>query len=389
MMELAEDLSAKGHDVTVVTPIPRYNVEQVDPKYHRKLFVIENANNIRVIRVRSFWIHMVGPVKRWLGQLGLAALFAACGLKAGKQDLVFAYSPPLTLGLSCYLLSRVYRIPFVFNVQDLFPQNIIDLGILRNCFLIRFFQSLERFVYRAASIITVHSNGNKQFVEALGINSDKVRVFYNWVDMSSIQYSEEKRPFFSDPELDTKFTVLFAGVLGTAQDLDVIVDAAKILATDPDILFLIVGRGVERGRIEARCKNEGVTNVVFRDFVPKEKYSHLVQSSDVGLVTLREEMKTPVVPSKIAHIMACGRPVVASLDTDGDAAVLIRESHGGFCLPPGNSIELAKSIQLLKADDCLRNELQKNGRAYALRHFDRRRVTSEYENLFHTLVSHR
>jgi colanic acid biosynthesis glycosyl transferase WcaI len=214
-------------------------------------------------------------------------------------------------------------------------------------------------------------------------------VFYNWVDMSSIQYSEEKRPFFSDPELDTKFTVLFAGVLGTAQDLDVIVDAAKILATDPDILFLIVGRGVERGRIEARCKNEGVTNVVFRDFVPKEKYSHLVQSSDVGLVTLREEMKTPVVPSKIAHIMACGRPVVASLDTDGDAAVLIRESHGGFCLPPGNSIELAKSIQLLKADDCLRNELQKNGRAYALRHFDRRRVTSEYENLFHTLVSHR
>jgi len=191
-MELAEDLAAKGHKVTVITPIPRYNVAQIDPRYHRKLFVIENTNNIRVIRVRSFWIHMVGPVKRGLGQLGLAALFAVSGFKAGKQDLVFAYSPPLTLGLSCYLLSRAYRIPYVFNVQDLFPQNAIDLGILRNHYLIRFFRALENNLARSDEV-------HIEFAFA-GSESSQWTSLYGWAYTLEKEFptppQERKSPFF-------------------------------------------------------------------------------------------------------------------------------------------------------------------------------------------------
>ena len=387
MHELAEDLVEYGHTVTVVTPIPRYNVAEIDPKYRGKLWRVEQVGGIRVIRVRSFWIHFVGPVRRGLGQLGLAAIFALAGIFAGRQDVIFAYSPPLTLGLSCYVLARLNRVPYVFNVQDLFPQNAIDLGLLRNRHLILAFRILEKFIYRTAGVITVHSDGNQQYVQSFGTRPDGVRVFENWTDVRSLTYRPGKKSFYPEPEIGAKFTVLFAGVLGYAQDMDVIVDAAKLLRDDGEILFLIVGSGVEKKRMEERCRAEGIGNVIFRDFVPKEEYPALVQSCDVCLATLRKEMKTPVVPSKIIHVMACGRSMIASLDPDGDAAKLVESARCGLCVPPGDGLQLSLAIKRLKEQPGLRLQMQENGYRYALEHFDRKQVTGRYDALFRNLRS--
>lgn len=395
--ELGVELVKQGHRVSVITGMPGYHAQGPLDKYRGKMWVRENVDGMDITRVITPQLPRHLMVGRALWQFGSAVSFLVAGLGLPRHDITVVYSPPLPLGLVAWVLKRLRGTPFVLNVQDLFPQSIIDLGLLKNRLLIRLFEEMEYFVYRRADVITVHSPGNREHVirkmqrrSAKMDEGAKVRVIPNWVDTHFIQPGERVNDFRKEHGLGGAFVVSFAGVLGYSQDLDVVLEAARILEEDSrksDILWLIVGDGVEKPRLERKAREMGLASVRFLPMQPRERYPSVLQASDVCLTTLHAEVKTPVVPSKILSIMAAGRPVVAALNPNGDAPRLIEEAQCGLCVPPEDPQALAEAVMRLYHDSSLREHLGRNGRRYAEEHFSLEVCVKRYEELFEEVIS--
>jgi glycosyltransferase involved in cell wall biosynthesis len=261
--------------------------------------------------------------------------------------------------------------------------------------IIRAFEALERFICRRADFITVHSAGNKQHILSKGIPESKVSVIPNWVDTAFIRPGERLNGFRHEHGLGDSFIISFAGVLGYSQDLDVVLEAAGLVNHQPysfarqPVTWLIVGDGVERTRLEEKARAMKLCNVRFLPMQLREKYPEVLSASDVCLVTLHKEVKTPVVPSKILSIMAAGRPVVAAMDLEGDAPKLIVEAGCGICVPPGDAGALADAIMKLYQNRSLCQELGRDGRRYAEKHLLLETAVRKYEELFSKIIGRR
>lgn len=387
--ELAETLVKKGHKVTVITSIPRRRLpsDAVRKQYRGKLFLGEIIDGIHVIRIGAIPLPLDIPVARGLDHFLSALTYFIGGLFAPKQDVIIVYSPPLTLGLTSYLLGKLRKIPFVFNVQDLFPKYVIDIGALRNPFLIKLFEGIESLVYKHATYISLHSMGNRDYLVSQGIEPTKLTVIPNWTDIESIKPSEKYNDFRQEHNLDDLFVISYAGTMGQAQDMDVIIECAALLKEHKDILFLLVGEGSEKKPAMEKAAALNLDNVKFLPIQPREKYPSVLHASDVCLANLKKEITTPVVPSKILNIMASGRPVAASFPLGGDAPQIINEANCGLCVEAGDAIGLAGGILKLYNDRDLANRLGRNGRVYAEDNFSRTVCIDRYENLCHQAIN--
>jgi colanic acid biosynthesis glycosyl transferase WcaI len=386
--ELGGALVKHGHDVDVLTSFPSYHAQGDLSCYRWRLWLNETlGEGIKVARVAVPRLFHDTPVGRGLWQFSCSVIFLLRGLLLSKPDVVLVYSPPLPLGLTAWGLRLFRGMPFVLNVQDLFPQSAIDLGVLSNGFLIRFFKRLERFLYRQANHITVHSSGNQEYVAACGAEPERVTVMGNWVDTDFIRPDERRNDFSQEYGLDDKFVVSFAGIIGYSQDLDVILEAGRLLRDYPRIHFLIVGDGAGKTRHEQKAQRMGLSNVQFLPMQPRHRYPASLHASDVSLATLRAEVATPVVPSKILSAMAAGRPIITSMRLEGDAPRLIEEAQCGYALPPGDSQALAETVQTLYHDVTLRERLGQNGRRYAEAYLSLQASAEHYIHLFEHLLA--
>ena len=388
-LELGQAFVARQHRVSVVTGFPGYHAHDASAAYRGKLWHAESMDGMRVYRVQVPQVARNTPIGRGLWQFSCAASFALRGLRVPAADVVLLYSPPLPLGLSALVLRWLRNVPFVLNVQDLFPQSAIDLGLLPQRSLVRFFEALERFTYRRADAITAHSSGNRAHIIARGGPADRTIVVHNSVDLAHI------RPAAAGPDglpfgLQGKFIVSFAGVMGHSQDLDVILQAAHRLRDCPDMHFLLVGDGVDKARAMRQGEQLQLANLTWLPMVPREEYPAILHASSVGLATLRASVKTPVVPSKILSNMAAGLPVIAALDAHSDARSLLEQSQAGFWVEPEDSAALAERLRALYTDVSLRRRMGENGRLYAEEHFAVEKIAERYEQLFADVTtSHR
>lgn len=382
LFELSEDLTESGHQITVITGFPKHYVNNIDQRYKGKLFLCERMNKVKVIRLLSISFIRHIPVIRGLDQFLLSLVFILGGIFSGKQDIIFTYSPPLPLGISAFLVGKIKKVPFIFNVQDIFPQSVIDLGLLKSKILIRISELMEKFIYKKAHYITVHSEGNRENIISKNVNSEKVIRIYNWVDTNLIKPSTDKNNIFRKKNgLGEKFIVSFAGVMGFAQDLEVVIRCAELIKLYKNILFLLIGRGIKKNSLIKKTNDLQLNNVKFLPLQPKEVYPSILESSDVCLVTLNKSVKTPVVPSKLLSIMASGRPVVASMNLNGDTPKIIKNAKCGFCVEAGNSEQLSEAILKLYHNSEMRYEFGRNGREYAEKHFSRKICVEEYKKL--------
>ena len=383
LYELAESLVEKGFKVTVITRFPKDYINKIDKKYTAKLFFHEKMGGINVIRLYSFSFLRHIPLIRGLSQFILSGLLVIGGIVSGKQDIILAYSPPLPLGISAYLLSRMKKAPFVFNVQDIFPQSVVDLGLLKNKVLIKISEAMEKFIYKKARYITVHSEGNRENIISKDIDPDKIETIPNWVDTDLIKpVKNQDNNFRKKNNLKDKFVVSFAGVMGFAQGLDIVISCAELLKSYKDILFLLVGDGVKKDGLIKETEDMQLNNIKFLPPQPKEEYPYILYSSDICLVTLDKSVKTPVVPAKLLNIMASGRPVVASMNLKGDAPKIIKDAKCGYCVEADDVKGFSEAILKLYNNTSLRDEFGKNGREYAVRHFSRKICIEKYEKLF-------
>ena len=384
--ELAVELVARGHTVTVVTGFPRYNVPAEVAARHRGIWRRECMDGIEVLRV--WWPHFR---RRSMIGRGMEHFFAATAigcraLGAGRHDVSLVYSPPLTLGITAWGLARIGRGSFVLNVQDLFPQSAIDLGAMTSPHQIAFFRWLERSVYKRAACVTVHSEGNAEHVRASAGAGTCVAVVPNWVDAQLLQ------PHPRDPQLlgasgpDGRFVVSFAGTMGFSQDMETIIRAASLLRQHDDILFLLVGDGVCKEDAQQLTEELELSNITFLPMQPREKYPQVLATSDASLVTLKRAVRTPVVPSKLLSIMASGRPAIVAMSSAGDAPRLVEEARCGLSVPPEDPERMAEAIAALYSDRTLAAQLGDNGRSYARQHFSVQACAEVYERIFRAVM---
>ena len=384
--ELSQALAARGHQVAVLTGFPRRHVLELPARYSGKLAAWEERNGVRVRRVRTLRLPQHIPLARGLAHFLLALAYALAGLRLEHPDVLLLCSPPLPIGLAARFLGRFFRCPFVLNVQDIFPQSAIDLGVLTQPLLIRFFQSLERRIYRWADHITVHSVGNREDVATKLGSPARVTVVPNWVDADFIRPAPRDNSFRAGLGLRDEFIVSFAGAMGHSQDIDTILAAADLLREFPDIAFVLVGDGLDLPRLKQQAAWLRLPNVHWLPMQPRECYPAVLHASDASLVTLRKDVATPTVPSKLLSIMAAARPVLVSVPLHGDAPKVVIQARCGFCLPPARPDQLAQAILRLHQDRPLAGRLGRNGRAYIERHLSVQAAAAAYESLFAALL---
>lgn len=384
--EMAESLVELGHQVTVVTGFPKYNVSSTPVCYRHRWLFREKLGQVDVVRIRSpfGYGNSRGARGLWHMTTPLCLGFRSCAL--AQHDVMLTFSPPVVSGLVARCVSARHRMPWVVNVQDLFPQSAIDLGLLKNGMLIRFFEQVERHVYRKADAIIVMSQGNRDFVVNRGGRPDRIHVVPNWVDTDAIYPAERMNSYRQQNDLGEEFVVLFAGTMGWSQGLNIVIEAARLLQEDVGTIWLLVGDGIEKSRLQASAS--GLPNVRFLPMQPKETYPQVLAAADICLATLHPEVATPTVPSKVATIMAAGRPVVASFP-EGDAAHLIREAACGIVVRPGDPSALAGAIANLRADHATRHRMGLAGRSFVERHLSRPASAACFEEVLRYIAATR
>lgn len=382
--ELALSLRAIGHEVSVVTGFPRYRMHE---RRQHGLFRREEMDGLHLVRIAGLPFDVTGPVMRGLDHLYLAASIFAGGLLAGRHDVVLAYSPPLTLGLSARALGQVWRVPSVVNVQDLFPKYAIDTGLMKNPWLIRFFEAMERFIYRHVADIVVHSEGNRDHAIAVGASPGRVSVIPNWADMDFITPGPRVNAMRREWGIGHEFIVQYSGTMGYQQDLDTVIEAARLLRDNADIVFVLIGDGVHKRSLEARVRSLALTNVIFPPMQPWERYPLAMQAADACPILLVPEVQTPGVPSKLFSIMSAGKPVILSVPEASDAIGIVRETGAGIIVPPGNPSRFAEAVLRLHDDPALARAMGDRGRHRAEAEFSRTVSVQKFSELFTRLAA--
>lgn len=388
MTKLAQELSRLGHQVTVVTAFPHYDTNRIWETYRGALVRGEERDDMRIYRV---YLYVPRRKERILGRLlnyiSFNFLSTVVGLLSGRHDVVLAPSPPLTIGLSAYVISRLRRIPYTYNVQDIYPDVAIRLGVLTNSMVIAFFKALERFVYNKAAAVSVISEGFRRNLLAKGVPPEKVCVIPNFVDPSFVRVLPRRNAFSREQCLDDRYVVLFAGNVGLSQGLEFVLEAASLLADERNILFLIVGSGAAKGRLVKQVEEMSLTNVRFLPFQPQERVSELYAASDLCLVPLRRGITQDSVPSKVYTIMAAGKPLVAAVDDESDTSQFVRETECGLLVPPEEPDALAEVISTLYQDRTLGESMGLKGRKRVQQEFTPQAAAQKYAALLERVVT--
>jgi glycosyltransferase involved in cell wall biosynthesis len=379
--ELAHSLVASGHEVEVVTGFPSYNLKAIPKRYQKGWLLQEQYEGLRVTRLRVPRLPRGSRIARGFEHLIYGLCFGALALLHIRSDILLTYSPPLPLPWCLCWVGKLKRIPVVVSIQDLFPREAVELGMLSNRMIIRMFEMMERQMNATATRITVHSSGNKKHVIRQCGHRDRIDVVYNWVDTKKIQPLQKMNGFAHRHGLHDRFVVSYAGTMGWAQDMTTIIDSAALLKDDPRIVFLLVGDGVEKNKAVERGRRLGLKNLIWLPMQPWHVYPEVLGASNVSMINLHPSLRTPVVPSKLINIMAAGRPVIASLPSESDARFIIAAAGSGIVIDAGDAEGLAGAIRRLATHPELAERYGRRGRAFVESNFSQSICTRNMETV--------
>ena len=342
----ARELVRQGFEVEVLTGFPNYPGGKVYPGYHIKLLQREVIDGVQVTRVPLYPNHDQSAIKRVLNYASFAASSLVYGLFMAKRaDVIYAYHPPLTVGIAASLIRLLRRIPVLYDIQDMWPDTLRATGMLKNPKALGLVDAVCRWVYRRVDHIVVLSPGFKRILEQRGVHASKTEVIYNWADEAALATSTGPLPAaFPGAE---RFRIIFAGNMGKAQALGAVLDAAALLqARGSRVSFVMLGGGVEAGPLKEQAAQRQLSNVVFLPAVPMAQVGAYLHAADVLLVHLRKDPLFEItIPSKTQAYMTVGKPLLMAVN--GDAADLVRQSGGGVLAESENAESLAQAAETL------------------------------------------
>lgn len=382
MQELAHELLIRGHDVIVVTSWPSMNLSPGTNTKQLKRFMREGK--VSVIRVRLLPGYSFSYVIRGISQLIMPHLYMKAIKRYIKEkiDSVVVYSPPLSLTLVGRRLKQQNNTRFLLNIQDIFPQNAIDLGILRNKILIRFFKQMEEKAYMAADYMTGHTLSSTRFlIEHKDVPEEKISTIPNWIDVDRYVRAKPVGKYRKQYGLERALVFIFSGVIGPSQGVDFILDIAKQLIDLPNVRFLFVGEGSEKKRLMKRAQKENISNVLFRPYIAVEEYPVLVKEMDAGLICLSMQNKTPVIPGKLLGFMAASLPIIAFVHKESDIHSLINEAKSGYSAFSDDTFRAAKLIRTMVNNKEALTRMGVNGYNYVKQYFSKTACINKIERL--------
>ena len=341
-MVFARELVLKGFEVEVVTGFPNYPGGQLYPGYSVRFLQKEVIDGVCVTRLPLYPSHDGSAIRRIANYVSFAASSLIYGLFMLKRpDVIYAYHPPLTVGISAALLRLIRRIPVVYDVQDMWPDTLRATGMLNNERALGLVSRICDWVYRRVDRIVVLSPGFKRLLLERGVPEAKLDVIYNWCDEAGLQSA--KRSAVLDVEKD-RFCIVFAGNMGKAQALGTVVEAAELLSRErSDICFVLVGSGVEVDVLKQRVAAKSLTNVVFVPRVPMCEVGAILGAADALLVHLKDDPLFAItIPSKTQAYMAIGKPLIMAVR--GDAAEIVERADCGVAVEPENPQDLAAAV---------------------------------------------
>ena len=341
---------AAGHKVTIITCAPNFPEGQVYPGYRNAWRSVETMSGIRVVRVKTYITSNEGFVKRTLDYMSFMLMAVAVGLFERRPEVLIATSPQFFCACAGWALSALRRVPFVFELRDLWPASIVAVGAMRKSFVIRVLECVEMFLYRRADHIVAVTETFKTELIRRGVAADKIRVVLNGVDLTLYQPREKSSELIREFGLESALVAGYIGTHGMAHALDKVVDAAGRLQHRADIKFLFVGGGAERAYVEKLVSDRGLSNVILVSRQPKERMPEIWGLCDVAIVPLRNTpVFATVIPSKIFECMGMGLPILMSLPR-GEATSIVESTGAGVCVPPEDSAAMAAAIEHLA--DC-------------------------------------
>ena len=379
--ELATDLVKCGHKVSFITCAPNYPEGKVFSGYRNSLVSKEKLDGVNVIRTwsyisprKTFWRRILN-----FGTFSVGAFFTA--LVAGKPNIILSFSPPLPLGISAWILSRFWNVPWILRVEDLYPEAAVAMGVLRNHITISLLSAVERFLYHHANHISLISEGFRENLLSKGIPLEKLSVIPVWGDPNNIPVLPKENNFRQGHGLHDKFLVIYAGNLGHTSALEEVILAAERLSGVPDTKFVIIGEGVKKSALEKLTLQKMLDNVLFLPYQPRPIFAEELAAADVGLVTLNKNSSKSSLPSKIFNIMASGRPILAVAPLESEVCKLAEEGGCGVCVPPGHPDLIANAILELKRNKNQLKDMGTRGRLWLETHFSRNGCVNMYETM--------
>jgi glycosyltransferase involved in cell wall biosynthesis len=380
--EMARGLAERGHDVVVITAFPHYPGGRLYPGSRLRLWQWDRRDGIRILRLPLYPDHSRSAVRRVVNYGSFAVSAAVLGtLLSGRVDAMCAEQPPLSVGLAAWVLGRLRRVPFVYSVNDLWPESVEATGMVNRRWGLQWMSRLERFVYRRSAAVVVISPGIRENLIGKGVPPEKVHVIPHWADESLYHPVARDPGVARELGMAGRFNVVFAGQLGLAQGLDVVLDAAEELSDLPEIQFVLAGDGTDAARLRQVAADRRLGNVRFLEWQPAERMPSIFAISDVLLVHLLDEPLFRItIPSKTIAYMACGRPILMAVE--GDAADLIRTTRAGVTCRPGDGKELSEAVRRLHAmSPQTREAMGRAGREAFLTSYSRSVLLDHYEKL--------
>ena len=346
----ARELVKQGFDVEVLTGFPNYPGGKLYPGYKLRLLQREFIDGVNISRVPLYPNHDQSVFKRVLNYSSFAASAMFYGLFVAKRpDIIYAYHPPLTIGITAGILRTFRRIPVVYDVQDMWPDTLRATGMVKNARVLQIVSLICNWVYRRADRIVVLSPGFKRLLLQRGVPDLKISVIYNWADEASLALQTLKPR--SEFVKQNQFCILFAGNMGKAQALGTVLQAAELLQQQGSrVCWVMLGGGVELESLKLEASNRELKNVVFLPAVPMAEAGAYMHAVDVLLVHLRKDPLFEItIPSKTQAYMAAGKPILMAVD--GNAAELIKQSEGGMVADSENPQILANVAQAFANTD--------------------------------------
>ena len=382
--EMAQYLLKHGHELVIVASDLNYQTGQRIVK-HRGIFTEQVIDGVQILRSyiypelhRSYFWRIVS-----FFSFMFSSVWTALFVK--DADIIMGTTPQIFQALSAWFVAWLRRKPFLLEVRDLWPEFGISMGVIRNPIVIAPARWLENFLYKHATHILVNSPAYKEYMVGKGVPEKKITFIPYGTDINmfnpSVDGSQVRKKF----GLDDKFTVVYAGALGQANDIDTLLRAAMRLQDESNICFVMFGDGKERARLEAEARDKKLDNIIFAGTCPKKEMPFVLASSDVCLAILQNiPMFRTTYPNKVFDYMAAARATI--LVIDGVIREVIESSGGGIYVTPGDDQMLAKTILELSKDPQRTNQMGMDARAYLVKHLDRHDKLDETLQLLKNLV---
>ena len=387
MSKLVHSLADRGHRIDVVTSLPWYRGHEVHEEWRGRPWRTEEAGFGRIIRVWPFPMDKNNIPARAVGFGGFTSLVAGAALTLGRPDVVMGMSPPIFLGDAAWLAAKRWRVPFVFNVQDIFPDVAVDLGALTNSRVIAAAEKHERSLYRRADAVTVLSTDQQRNVQAKmdPDKRDRVHIIHNFADTERIQVVDRATTYRVEHGLGDTTVVMYSGNVGLSQSFELVRAAAERFADRDDLHFVINGEGAARSEVDVWAST--LANVSTADFAPRDHLSETLGAADLHLILLKKGLAQSSTPSKMYGILAAGRPVLASIDENSEVSNTIEAAGAGRSVPPQDPSSFLTALEEMLAEPSRLAEMGRSGRAFLDEKFTPAAQAAAFDVLFTDLMS--